>query len=169
MINLKLESLKAGFFDRKAVADKVDATSRRVLSKFGAFVRTRARSSIRRREGTSPAGRPPYSQTGLLKRFIFFAYDRDRAAVVIGPARLNGTSDPGAPERLEHGGTKQGDGRTVSVARGVGRDAAGRFTSKGRDRITLSGTLRYKPRPFMGPALEAERPQLPRLWKDSVR
>jgi len=34
---------------------------------------------------------------------------------------------------------------------------------------TKTRRLRYRPRPFMGPAFEAEKPQLPALWKNSVR
>ena len=38
--------IKRMFFDRQAVISKVDAATRRVLSKFGAFVRRSAKSSI---------------------------------------------------------------------------------------------------------------------------
>ncbi len=144
MIALKLDAFKAGFFDRKAIQSKVDAASRRVFSKFGAFVRQRARTSIRRKKGKSaPAGSPPYSHTGLLRKFIFFAWDASRESVVIGPALLSGRpSAPTIPEVLEHGGS---------------------------ERAPRGGTTRYAARPFMVPAFEAEKPRLPQMWKDSVR
>lgn len=146
MIDLKFNSFRAGFFDRKAITSKVDAATRRVLSRFGAFVRTRARTSIRKRKGISLPGGPPHSHTGLIRRFLFFAYDRDRSSVVIGPARLNRVVDPRALPALEYGGAS-----TMEPRRGERR------------------SIRVRPRPFMGPALAKERPQLPRLWRDSVR
>src|SRR5690606_6172596 len=49
------------FFDRKAVTSRVDKATRKVLSRFGAFVRRTARSSIRKRKKTSQPGSPPSS------------------------------------------------------------------------------------------------------------
>jgi hypothetical protein len=139
---------KACFFDRPAVIRRTDDATRKVLSRFGAYVRQTARKSIRkdRRKRPLPSrpGQPPYSRTGLLKEFIFFGYDGERRSVVIGPARLNGRSQGNAPSVLEYGGTT-----TVS-----------RF---GRRR-----TVRIAPRPYMGPAFEKEQSQLPALWQNSV-
>ncbi len=143
MIGMTFQAAKGGFFDREKVKRSVDAGTRRVLSKFGAFVRQRARTSIRQRQGTSPPGSPPYSHVGLLRKFILFAYDPQRRSVVIGPTRLR--DDSQAPRLLEHGGT------AVLEDRGGKRRA------------------RYRPRPFMRPAFEAEQPQLPTLWRASVR
>ena len=64
------------------------------------------------------------------------------SSVVIGPARLSGSTD--APETLEHGGV---------------------VTLKRRGRRIRK---RYQPRPFMGPAFDRERPKLPAMWRDSV-
>lgn len=177
MLKLKIADVKRMFFDRAAVAGAVDKASMRVLSKFGAFVRTTARQSIRparqtpiselteeqlasyrravaiaRRTGkpkprrpmqSSKPGQPPRSHLGLLKRFIFFAYDQSTNGVVIGPARLNGVDGgPRALEALEEGGqSKNGRGKTITVAA----------------------------RPFMGPALAKEQPKLPALWANSVK
>jgi hypothetical protein len=80
MIGFKITKL---FFDKKAVRDKVDAGTRRVLSKFGAFVRRTARGSIRKRKKPSPPGQPPSSHVGLLKKFIFFGYEPAKRSVVI--------------------------------------------------------------------------------------
>jgi len=101
---------KQMFFDRKAVTGAVDRVARKVLSRFGAFVRRGAKSSIRKRKRVSAPGEPPSSHTGLLKRFIFFGYDRQRRSVVMGPQRLNlpgrqaGQKIGDAPEALEQGG-----------------------------------------------------------------
>jgi hypothetical protein len=145
VIRLSLKSAKAGFFDTQKVIRAVDAATRKVLSRFGSFVRTRAKTSIRKRKKVSLPGGPPSSHTGLLKRFLFFSYDATAKSVVIGPVRLGGTVDPDALPALEYGGPS-------TVERG-GR----------RERISV------KARPFMGPAFEAERPGLPAMWRDSVK
>jgi hypothetical protein len=98
----EFKSLKSGFFDTKAVKDAVDAGTRKAMSKFGAFVRTRAKSSIRKRKKSSPPGSPPSSHAGDLKKLIFFAYDTNTKSVVIGPAAFRKAE---APRLLEHGGT----------------------------------------------------------------
>jgi len=142
MIHFEFKQL---FFDRQAVISKVDAASRKVLSKFGAFVRRSAKSSIRKRKKPAPPGSPPSSHTGLLKKFIFFGYDTDARSVVIGPTRLNQKGRGEAPPLLEYGG------KTTLKRRGK------------RKRTT------YKARPYMGPAFEKEKPQLPAMWRGSVR
>ena len=146
MIRMRLD--KSTFFDRPKVMKAVDRATRRVLSRFGAFVRTTARSSIRQRKHPSGPGRPPSSHTGLLKRFIFFGYDRSRRSVVIGPARLNQKVGD-APHALEYGGTS-----TV---------VEGTRNKRTKRRVAIAA------RPFMGPAFEKEKPQLTKLWSDSVR
>ena len=97
----------------------------------------------RPRQVQRPPGSPPYSHVGLLRKFILFAYDPQRKSVVIGPTLIRAESQ--APRLLEHGG-----------------EAVRRTKTKTR-------RLRYRPRPFMGPAYEAEKAQLPALWKNSVR
>ena len=159
---------KSNFFDRLAITSAVDKARVKVLSKCGAFVMRRARSSIKRpganraaakvrdakgrlvfqRLRASKPGSPPFSQTGLLKKFILFSYDRSSQSVVVGPTLLNRPS--GAPEALEYGGTVkapawwQRDGRPVRT-------------------VTIAA------RPYMRPALKAESPKFPQFWKDSVK
>ncbi len=129
------------FFDKKAVTSRTDRATRKVLSRFGAFVRQTARSSIRKRKAPAPPGSPPSSHTGLLKKFIFFGYEPQKRSVVIGPVRLSQKGRGEAPSLLEHGGTGQVGDRRV----------------------------RYEPRPFMGPAFEKEQLKLPAMWRDSVK
>lgn len=141
--------VKALFFDRLAVMSAVDRAARRVLSKFGAFVRTAARSSIRARKAPSAPGQPPSSHTGKLKRGIFFAYEPEKKNVVIGPARF--ASGPGdAPAALEHGGTS-------TLVRSARRRGARRKTQQ------------VRARPFMVPARDKVQRAHPQLWKDAVR
>lgn len=137
--------IKQIFFDRGAVTKRVDPATRKVLSKFGAYVRRTAKGSIRKRRRPSPAGRPPSSHTGLLKKFIFFGYEPTRQSVVIGPVRLNQRGRGDAPTLLEHGGS-------ATIKR------------RGKRKRAI-----YKPRPFMGPAFEKEQPKLPAMWRDSVK
>ena len=59
MIGMKLKAAKGLFFDRARVINTVDRTTRRNLSRFGSFVRQRARSSIRARKRISEPGLPP--------------------------------------------------------------------------------------------------------------
>jgi len=139
---------KQMFFDRNAVTGAVDRATRRVFSRFGAFVRRGAKSSIRKRKRISSPSEPPSSHTGLLKRFIFFGYDRQRRSVVIGPQRLNQKTGD-APQALEHGGTS-------TIVEGL----------RGRRR---KRRVRMKARPYMGPAFQKEQPKLPAMWAGSVR
>jgi phage gpG-like protein len=136
---------KEMFFDRKAVARRVDRAARRVFSRFGAYVRTTAKHSIRKRKRVSRPGEPPSSHTGLLRRFIFFGYDRDRRSVVIGPMPLTGRIGD-APHALEYGGPSAVRGR------------------RGRKR-----RVRIAARPYMRPAFENEQPKLPAMWAGSVK
>jgi hypothetical protein len=123
------------------VLGAVDKATRKVFSRFGAFVRRTARGSIRKRKKTSAPGQPPSSHTGLLKRFIFFSFDPSRKSVVIGPMRLTDNNRGDAPSVLEYGGTATLDKTKVNI----------------------------RPRPYMGPAFDKEKPKLSALWRDSVK
>ena len=142
MIGMKLAQAKGLFFDRQSVTNAADRSQRKVLSKFGAFVRQTARTSIRKRKSISEPGQPPSSHTGLLKRNIFFVFSPETRSVVIGPILLNQRTD--APRLLEHGDTVVRKRRTKRVR------------------------MKYRARPFMGPAFQQELPKLPALWRDSV-
>jgi hypothetical protein len=152
MIGFKISDAKSMFFDRQAVMSAVDKGTRKVLSKFGAFVRTRAKSSIRKSKKSAAPGQPPRSHTGLLKRFIFFVFEPINRSVVIGPAKLN-AKESGAPEVLEKGGTT-----VVSQTIRVGKQKR-----KAKKRVAIAA------RPYMGPAYEAEKKELPALWANSVK
>jgi hypothetical protein len=141
MIGMKFKKM---FFTSKAVLSATDRATRRVLSKFGAYVRRAAKSSIRKRKAISAPGKPPSSHTGLLKRFILFGYDPAKRSVVIGPLRLTRRGRGDAPRALEEGGT------TPVVRRGRKK------------------RVKIKARPYMGPAMEKEKPKLPQMWRDSV-
>jgi len=138
--------IKNMFFDRAGVIRAVDAAKRKVLSKAGAFIRTAAKTSIRKRRKSAPPGSPPHSHEGSLRRLILFGYDRTADSVVVGPVGFKRST---APSVLEHGGEAT-----------VLRRRAGRLTSV---------RVKIAPRPYMAPALEKERPKLPLLWRNSIR
>jgi len=138
------------FFDRPAVQRAIDPARRRALSKAGAFVRQRAKTSMRKRRGTSRPGQPPFAHEGSLRRMVLFGYDPRTESVVVGPVgfRRNGSSG-GAPSVLEFGGRA-----TVVRRRG------GKRTKQ---------AVRIAARPYMRPALEKEASNLPKVWRNSVR
>ena len=159
--------LKDWFFDGEKVKKAVDKATRKVLSKFGAFVRTTAVHSIKDSTKPSEPGQPPHSHLGARRKAtnkrrkqqglapikggwkgikqILFAYNPATESVVIGPVVKDGLSQSIVLPILEYGGTET-------------------ITSHGK-RITVS----YQARPFMGPAFEKEKPKLPALWRDSVK
>ena len=143
MITMRIKDM---FFDRAAVVRTVNGTKRKVLSKAGAFIRTAARTSIRKRKGSAPAGKPPHSHEGSLRRLILFGYDKAADSVVVGPVGFKKST---APNVLEYGGD------TIVLRR-----RGGRLTSQ---RVKIAA------RPYMVPALEKERPKLPLLWRNSIR
>jgi len=165
MIDMRMKSL---FFTSKAVTSRVDAATRRVLSKFGAFVRRTAKGSIRKRKKASEPGQPPSSHTGLLKKFIWFGYEPNEHSVVIGPAKLT-SKNSDAPEKLEHGGFLRLLQDTVLRVGGSGRDAKGRFTQGRRKKILKGTKISIAARPYMGPAMDKEKPTLPSLWSGSLK
>ncbi len=155
---IDLAKIKELFFDRKAVLDAADKGAVRALSKFGAYVRTRARSSIKKapkREATikkrglvrsggdviSAPGQPPVGHTGLLRDHIYFAYDDSSKSVVIGPAPAGNSGGVGA-RALEQGG--------------LSRSATGK-------------ALHIRARPFMRPAFDAELPRAAVYFKGMLK
>lgn len=153
MIGVRVNQAKSLFFDRRPVQSAVSKAERRTLSRFGAFVRSDARRSIRRapkknkRRGAAP-GKPPYSRTGLIKSLLFFVFDPSHSSVVIGPAKINRPSR-NALETLEHGG------RTTILTRG-------RRGVKERKQVAIEA------RPFMQPAFDKNLPKVPGMWRDAV-
>ena len=164
--------VKQAFFDPSKVIKGMDRASARALSKFGAFVRTRARTSIRYRKDAAAPGQPPSAhksgmrtktnrKTGVTKRQpssplrdnIYFYYDRETKSVIIGPTLTTGQSARGGrpqgktvPETLEKGG------RVV-----LPRGRAGR-----------TRTVTVREHPFMHPAEAAERPKLVGFFQNSL-
>lgn len=143
-----LEAIKRNFFDPNAILAPAEKMYRQKLSRFGAFIRRRAKSSIRKRKKVSEPGKPPTNRTGLLKKFILFAYEPEAKTVVAGAAAFK--SNATAPELLEHGGV----GITSKLV-----------NRKGQERRTGH----WRPRPFMQPAYDEEYPAFIQSIKDSIK
>lgn len=165
MLGMSFQAAKRSFFDRDKVIKAMDRKTRAVLFRFGAYTRTRARTSLKYRDGPSVPGRVPHIHKSMrraktskktgetkiqlvspLREFTFFAYDDSAKSVVIGPARL---------------GDKIGDGSALPALEYGG-------ASEVRDSKT-GGTrqVQIQARPWIGPAFEAEKKaSLPKLWAD---
>ena len=149
MIGFKLKAMQSRFFDSAPVRTAAGRAKRKVLSRFGAFVRRTAKSSIRKRKKVSSPGKPPTSRTGFLKKFIFFGYVPASDSVVVGPIKLNSKVGE-IPRVLELGG------KTTVMTSGI--------KSKRKKK-----TVKIAARPYMTPAMDKELPKLPDMWRDSVR
>lgn len=131
-----IATLTSMFLDRPAVEKYVDGVMRRGLNRAGGFIRKTAQRSIRERKKVSKPGSPPHSHAGQLRELIFYSYDPAARSVVVGPLPFRRAKGV-VPPLLEYGGT------------------ATRREKSGAARL-----LRYRPRPFMAPALEIARPRM---------
>jgi hypothetical protein len=176
-------------FDAATIKKKVDAASFRSLGHAGGAIRLTARRSIRRRKKPSIPGTPPHTQSGRLKRSI--RYEATKQDVKIGPVNEIG----GKLWNLhEFGGVAKGRRRLKAHRFSPGEfgpirvKTAGFNASFHRAKLTTwaqanratrlineenqrrqTQVRRYPKRPFMGPALEINRPRLPKFWADSVK
>jgi hypothetical protein len=153
------------FFDSKRVIEALVKGTRDALSRAGAFVMTRARSSIRSSKNSAKPGRPPRSHTGDLKNKIYFAYDdtAGKNAVVIGPLRYRKGE---APNILEFGGDEHRMVRDIIAT----RDANGRFAGN-KFGPRHPGVAHYPGNPFMGPSLktEVDKGTIAKAWEGCVK
>lgn len=152
-VSFKIKEL---FFDRAKVKKAMDRANRRALSKIGAFIRRRSRSSIRKSKKASLPGNPPRAHANREPnlRTILFGFEPSGPSVVIGPVRFSGLqSGKTVPEILEFGAT---------VVR-PGRQWPGRPKPKPE-------TVVIAARPFMGPALqkEIEAGTIPEQWRGTL-
>ena len=176
--------VREAFFDRPKVIASLKKAKRKALSKAGAFVRKRARSSMRRRKGSSSPGSPPSAHSnGNSLKTILFAYQPQSESTIVGPVQLNQvnftiesvtSTVPGLHERGETAIIREyryqpieGDTDPVQWRRVDGRR---RYEQRDGYRFqTRRRTARYPKRPFMRPALEAEAPNFPELFKNSIQ
>lgn len=132
LANKGLVEVKKLFLDRVKVENRIHKTSLNIKKAQGALARGLARASMRKggKGRKSTPGSPPLAIKGLIRKFLFYAYDPATDSVFVGPIKLQrGTEYDGVgiPELLENGGTV--------------------ITKSGR-RAT------YQNRPYMNPAFE---------------
>jgi hypothetical protein len=163
---INLEKTKRFFFDTKAVESLVDKAKRQALSKVGAFIRTTAIRSTKRKRKPKPSSRrskrkrapmvsapgsPPFTHTAGKNnlKFVLFAYEPASESVIVGPVRLS--TKRNVANLMEFGGTA-----TVQQK----NKATGIVWSRRR--------ARYRPRPYMQPALAENAPKLPNMMKEML-
>lgn len=178
MIDLSMSATKRMFFDRQKVIRAVDTATHKNLSKFGAFVRTRAKSSIRYRKVASAPGRPPSAHRVMarnkvskgvakkqsvspLRELIFFAYEQTAGQhnVIIGPIIFNQSLRAARAKRTNMPGRRA---TVPSVLEFGGQSLFSGATGKSR-------LVSIAQRPFMRPAFEEEKRKLPSIWTNSVK
>jgi len=153
------------FFDSAHVRRQVEKGKRIGLKRAGQFLRVRARSKLRRRKKVSSTGSPPHvhskDRIATLKN-IRYVYDAGLGGVFVGPVKLNqknedwiagGGSIP-IPKLMEKGGV------VTIVEKSTDKGATWRRANRRRtprpwERYRRRRAI-YKPREFMGPALEDE-------------
>jgi hypothetical protein len=165
-VAFSIEVLRRGFFDQSKVVRAVSLAKRKAFSKAGAGVRKTAMTSIAYKDGPAPAGQPPHAhrysgftrqrklKTGKviqqasspLRELILFAYDFKTESVVVGPVDFKGARGPKqGPRLLEFGGS-------ATAQDGKGRPKR----------------YRFKPHPFMRPAMAAEAPKFAELFRGTI-
>ncbi len=190
---MDFNSTKNAFFDSSAVIAMMDKKERQALSKAGAFIRRRSKSSLRYRKKASSAGSPPSvhrgaftktttnRKTGIekkqaaspLKELIFFAFDATKKTTVIGPVIFRKSNL--VPRLLEGGGSTTI--RKIQPAASERKKAKSPAQSAAFRRKVANGTIVIPkrkvdrvgiviaPRPFMNPAMMAELPKFVDLFR----
>ena len=132
--------------ESKRLLERMSSSARKALTEQGRYLRTVAQRSISTKGGVSQPGHPPRSITGLLRNFLFWAYDPTAASVVVGPAafRANAT----VPCILEEGGDEMAH---VKVG------------TKWQNKV-----VHIAARPYMAPALVISQQRLPEYWANNL-
>ena len=179
-------------FDKRKLKKKAETATFTSLSEAGGAVRKTAKRSIRKRKKASKPGSPPHTQTGMLKRVIRYDVTNNRTVVAIGPVneiagQLWNLHEFGGvatkrrklkPHRFkvgEHGpiraiqhGSKTKFAR-IELRTGTLANRATRLIAEENERRSDNKPRHYPKRPFMKPALEANRSRLPTFWANSVK
>jgi len=175
---ITFRAAKSNFFDRAKVVRAVNRARRKALSRVGAFVRTRARRSIRKPRQMTLAEMSPEQREQHEQR-VRRARRRGRPR----PKRPRAASKPGEPPRSPTGTLKKFlffafDQRTESVVVGPvalngreGRDVPRTLEAGGTATLPDGRRITIEPRPYMGPALqgEVEAGTIPKQFRNSIR
>lgn len=169
----KLKVVARSFFDREAVISAMSDSTRSVLSKVGAFIRQRAKSSIRKARQKSLSEMTPDELLAYRIRV-----DRAKRDGEPRPKRPLASSRPGEPPRSRLGYLRKylffaWDATTKSLvvgpARFNGAKGIAPTTLEYGGTVTIGNRrVRIQPRPYMRPAFEAEQKQLPQRWAEAA-
>jgi len=175
-MQVTIEGVKWMFFDRPKVVRAVERARRQALQKAGAFVRRRARSSIRK-----PRMKPLAAMSEEERRAYRIKQKYWRQGKGPRPARPTMPSRPGEPPRTPTGLLRRTifygyDTGTRSVVIGpvkLGRSSGAQWGLEFGGRSVGYGRKKHyvAPRPYMRPALvkEVAAGTIPRAWRDAVR
>ncbi len=138
--------------NRPLVIRKGQEAGEQIGKRMGAFIMTTAKRSLGRprKDGQPSAPGGPPRASSMFKKNILFAWDPQSRSTVIGPRLLPGKAERDTIEALEIG---------KSTTRML-------FDRVLKRRVRKAA--RYRPRPFMVPALEKEADKLPGLWKNAI-
>ena len=163
--------IREAFFDRLAVMSRIDAGKRKALSKVGAYVRTRSRSSLKKPRRLRLSELPEDRQRIFERR-----QQQAEAKGETPPTLPFASSAPGEPPRTPTRKLKDTiffayEPVSESVVIGPiklsgtkGKDAPATLEGGG-DQTIFGRNVHIEARPFMGPALEAEQSKAPGLFE----
>jgi len=169
-----MQTMTKNFLDRKKVMRRIDAQKIKALTKQGAFVRTAARSSIRKAR-MKKVGEMSTDERETYERRVVAAKRAGRPK----PKRPKASSKPGEPPRSQVGTLRRFlfygyDSRSEAVVVGPAKTTAD--DQDAPSTLEFGGTAevggrrqRIAPRPYMGPALTQVEPQFAALWRNSVK
>jgi hypothetical protein len=174
-VNVNFRVAQSMFFDRK-VAKSLDAATRKVLSKFGAFVRTRAKSSLKQAAQMTLGEMTPDERAAYETR--------------VNLAKRRGEKKPRRPERISKPGDPPKLHKKPSPLKGIlfiydpaekavliGPPATSETRGKATEALEHGGRSFNKragrrqkvaARPFMAPAAQKELPNLAR-WRGTMK
>ncbi len=172
--DFKLRTVTRSFFDRDVVTRAMSREQKTVLSKFGAYVRQRAKSSIRKARQKSMSELTPDEL--LVYRIAAASAKRHGRPR---PKRPLASSKPGEPPRSVLGYLKKFiyfayDASAGSVVVGPAlfggaKGDAPKTLEEGGTVVIYGGrAVTIKPRPYMRPAFQAELPGLPQIWRQAA-
>lgn len=170
-IRMNIESAKWFFFDRAHVEEKIGKRAVKALSRFGAFVRTRSKTSMKRARRKTLAEMSPRE-----KRIHAI---RVRAAQKRGastPKRPFKPSKPGEPPRVRAGTLKrhvyfglEPQRKNVVIGPILFEPESGAPEILEHGGVTRNRRrAKVEPRPYMRPAFDREIDNLPRHWRHSL-
>lgn len=179
-------------FEKSKLKKKLETATFTSMRHAGGAIGKTARFSIRRRKNSSRRGSPPHTQTGMLKRVIRYEVNSSKTSVAIGPVNeiagriwnlheFGGTATKRrqlkphrfkvgeyGPIRVKQQGLKTSFAR-IRLETSAQASRATRLIEEENERRSDNKPRHYPKRPFMKPALDANRDRLPQFWSNSVK